>query len=120
MDISNNSDDQQKLASRNYIKWDDPSVEKKSEGEDEDIQAVADQINAIQKAQYNCHRHCYSGIHKEGSFPVADLANSFRHACSNARYCEGHSRRREEPPQTSEAEHVRGREGVACAVPVQQ
>jgi hypothetical protein len=27
----------------------------------EDIRAVAEEINAIQKAQYNSHRHCYSG-----------------------------------------------------------
>ena len=65
MDISNHSAEQKKLASRNYIKWDDPSVEKKAEGEDEDIQAVAEQINAIQKAQYNSHRHCYSGMHRK-------------------------------------------------------
>jgi hypothetical protein len=63
MDVSNKSEDQHKLASRNYIRWDDPNVEKKQEGEDEDIRAVAEQINAIQKAQYNSHRHCYSGTH---------------------------------------------------------
>lgn len=62
MDIGNKSDGQRDLASRNYIRWDDPNVEKKQDGEDEDIRAVAEQINAIQKAQYNSHRHCYSGI----------------------------------------------------------
>jgi hypothetical protein len=65
MDTSNKSDDQKDLASRNYIRWDDPNVEKKQEGDDEDIRAVAEQINAIQKAQYNSHRHCYSGIDAE-------------------------------------------------------
>lgn len=70
MDISNNSEDQQKLASRNYIRWDDPNVEKKPEGEDEDIRAVAEQINAIQKAQYNSHRHCYSGMQVQGQLHV--------------------------------------------------
>jgi hypothetical protein len=65
MDISNNSDDQKDLASRPYMRWEDPNVEKKQEGEDEDIRAVAEQINAIQKAQYNSHRHCYSGIYAQ-------------------------------------------------------
>lgn len=46
---------------RNYIRWDDPRVEQKPEGEDEDIKAVAEMINDIQRAQYNMHRHCYSG-----------------------------------------------------------
>lgn len=87
MDISNKSDDQQKLAGRKYLRWDDPNVEKKQEGEDEDIRAVAEQINAIQKAQYNSHRHCYSGRGAEDSFVEDDdTADRFRHACSDARY----------------------------------
>jgi hypothetical protein len=45
--------------SRNYIRWDDPRVEKIPPGEAEDIQAVADMINDIQRAQFNMHRHCY-------------------------------------------------------------
>lgn len=61
MDISNNEENQNKLEGRNYIKWDDASVEKIPDGEEEDIKAVADMINEIQKAQYNSHRHCYSG-----------------------------------------------------------
>jgi hypothetical protein len=40
----------QDLSSRKYIKWDDPSVEKIPPGEEEDILAVAEQINAIQRA----------------------------------------------------------------------
>ena len=50
MDISNNSENQENLARRNYIKLGDPNVEKILEGEAEDIQAVAEQINTIQKA----------------------------------------------------------------------
>jgi hypothetical protein len=72
MDISNNSENQEKLARRNYIKWGDPNLEKIPEGEAEDIQAVAEQINAIQRAQYNCHRHCYSGMDVKGSHRVAE------------------------------------------------
>ena len=49
------------MANRKYIHWQDPGVEKIPPNEAEDIQAVADQINAIQKAQWNMHRHCYSG-----------------------------------------------------------
>ena len=48
------------LANRPYIKF-SSDVETKPPNEDEDIQAVADMINVIQKAQFNMHRHCYSG-----------------------------------------------------------
>lgn len=49
------------VATHNYIKWDAPGVEKIPSGELEDIQAVADMINTIQKAQYNKYRHMYGG-----------------------------------------------------------
>lgn len=49
------------VASRNYIRWDTPGVEKIPEGEAEDIQAVADMINVMQRAQFNKHRHMYGG-----------------------------------------------------------
>ncbi|KAK5282297.1 hypothetical protein LTR40_003497, partial [Exophiala xenobiotica] len=58
MPISNHAEDQSKLEGRDYIRWDDSRVQSKPEGEDEDIKAVAEMINAIQKAQYNSHRHC--------------------------------------------------------------
>lgn len=51
------------LANRKYVKWTDEGVEVIQDGEAEDIQAVADQINAIQKAQFNMHRHCFTGTH---------------------------------------------------------
>lgn len=51
------------LGVRDYIRWNDKGVEEVPEGEAEHIQAVADQINCIQKAQWNVHRHCYSGTH---------------------------------------------------------
>ncbi|KAL8957975.1 MAG: hypothetical protein Q9193_004879, partial [Seirophora villosa] len=64
MDISNRGvDDEAKLAGRNYIRWDAEGVEKIPENEEDDIKAVADMINTIQKAQWNSHRHCYSGTH---------------------------------------------------------
>ena len=49
----------------------DPNVEKILEGQAEDIQVVAEQINAIQKAQHNCQRHCYSGMDTKGLRRVA-------------------------------------------------
>lgn len=49
------------LEDRKYIRWDAEGVENIQPNEAEDIQAVADQINAIQKAQWNSHRHCFSG-----------------------------------------------------------
>lgn len=64
MDISNKSEDQQAMANRKYIHWQDEAVEKIPPNEAEDIQAVVDMINNIQKAQYNMHRHCYSGANR--------------------------------------------------------
>ena len=61
MNISNKGEDQVAMANRKYIHWQDEGVEKIPPNEAEDIQAVADQINAMQKAQYNSHRHCYTG-----------------------------------------------------------
>lgn len=61
------------LASRSYIKY-TPDIEKKPPHEDEDIQACADLINTIQKAQYNLHRHCYSGMH---TVPFASTSFGF-------------------------------------------
>ena len=61
MDISNRTaQDTTALEGREYIRY-DSGVEHIPPNEAEDIQAVADQINAIQKAQWNSHRHCYSG-----------------------------------------------------------
>ena len=64
MDISNQSESQDAMAKRKYINWQAEGVEKIPPNEAEDIQAVADQINAIQKAQYNMHRHCYTGMQR--------------------------------------------------------
>ena len=61
MDISNKEEDQAMMAKRKYIHWQDEGVEKIPPNEKEDIQAVADMINSMQKAQYNNHRHCYTG-----------------------------------------------------------
>lgn len=78
MDISNRGvDGEAKLADRNYIRWDAEGVEKIPENEEDDIKAVADMINTIQRAQWNSHRHCYSGIaHSTLSYPScrSDLA----------------------------------------------
>lgn len=72
MDISNRGvDDESKLASRNYIRWDAEGVEKIPENEEEDINAVAEMINAMQKAQWNHHRHAYSG-NLESILPTAN------------------------------------------------
>ena len=63
MEIHNRTEpDTKQLEHRNYIPF-ASGVEHIPENEAEDIQAVADQINAIQKAQWNCHRHAYTGTH---------------------------------------------------------
>ncbi len=61
MDISNKATSPDAMADRKYIHWQAKGVESIPPNEAEDIQAVADQINAMQKAQYNMHRHCYTG-----------------------------------------------------------
>ena len=61
MDIRNKAENQDKMADRKYIHWHAEGVEKIPSNEAEDIQAVADMINSMQKAQYNSHRHCYTG-----------------------------------------------------------
>ena len=48
------------LEDRNYIRF-DSGVENIPPNEAKDIQAVADMINVMQKAQYNSHRHAYGG-----------------------------------------------------------
>ncbi|KAF2117876.1 catalase-like domain-containing protein [Lophiotrema nucula] len=66
------------LDTRNYVRWDTPGVEKVPPNEEEDINAVADQINLIQKTHWNKTRHCYSGTHArthgivKGKFIVSD------------------------------------------------
>ena len=76
------------LGKRNYVRWDTPGVEEKTPNEDEDIQTVADQINTIQKAQFNLHRHAFSGI---SFFPshLNEISDLFRYACSHAWYNKG-------------------------------
>ncbi len=69
MDISNHSESQEAMANRKYIHWQADGVEKIPPNEAEDIQAVADQINAMQKAQYNMHRHCYTGMR----YPIKEI-----------------------------------------------
>lgn len=59
--ISNKAAVQNAMAGRKYIHWQAEGVESISPNEAEDIRTVADQINAMQKAQYNMHRHCYTG-----------------------------------------------------------
>jgi hypothetical protein len=49
------------VSSRNYIKWDSEGVQSIPPNEAEDIQAVADMINKIQRTQFNKARHCFSG-----------------------------------------------------------
>lgn len=62
---------------RPYVKYSN-DLEKIPDGEAEDIQAVAKQLTDIQKAQYNVHRHCFSGTHArtqgivKGKFIVPD------------------------------------------------
>lgn len=50
------------MEQRSYVKY-SPDLEKIPVGEEEDILAVAKQLTDIQRAQYNVHRHCFSGTH---------------------------------------------------------
>ena len=63
MEISNKTESHpEKLEDRPYIRY-DPGVEKIPENEEEDIKAVADMINQIQKATWNRTRHGFTGTH---------------------------------------------------------
>ena len=66
MEISNHTEpDTKSLADRKYIRY-DSGVEQIPPNEAEDIQAVADMINAMQRAQYNSHRHAFGGTNPIG------------------------------------------------------
>ena len=44
----------------NYIRWNAEGIERIPPNKKEDIQAVADMINVVQKTHYNTTRHLYS------------------------------------------------------------
>lgn len=91
------------MASRPYIKY-KPDIEKIPEREAEDVQAVADMVNVIQKAQYNQHRHCYTGISTEtvdSSAAFSYTHERSRNACSNTGSCQGETHCPRRPAQTS-------------------
>lgn len=64
------------LAGRTYLRWDSPGVEVVPPGEEDDIKAVAEQINTQQRQQFDNHRHVYTGTHSrthgiiKGTFEV--------------------------------------------------
>ncbi|EOD47921.1 putative catalase protein [Neofusicoccum parvum] len=66
------------LARRNYVRWDADGVEQIPPNEAEDIQAVADMINKIQRTHFNNARHAFGGTHArtqgvvKGNFIVSD------------------------------------------------
>lgn len=91
MEISNKAEDQAAMAKREYIHWQDEGVEKIPPNEAEDIQAVADQINAMQKAQYNSHRHCYTGMTNPLDQKV--WLTMVRHSRSDSRHRQRHADR---------------------------
>jgi len=69
---------QSDLSKRTYIRWDAEGVEKKPPNEDENIAAVVEQINTIQRANRSKTGRCFSGTHAKtqstvkGTFEVFD------------------------------------------------
>ncbi|MCJ1298907.1 hypothetical protein MMC08_001698 [Hypocenomyce scalaris] len=63
MDISNKKGDEVSLENRKYIRWDAEGVEEIQPNEEENIKTVVEQINTIQRAMYNQHRHAFGGTH---------------------------------------------------------
>ena len=53
----------QNLEGRKYIKWTDDGVENVPPNEEEDIKAVAEMFDTIQRATWNRTRHGYTGTH---------------------------------------------------------
>ncbi|KAF7905025.1 uncharacterized protein EAF01_005547 [Botrytis porri] len=66
----------EEMKSRNYMKWDASGFEVIPPNEQEDIQAIADQINAIQQAQFNTHRHCFGGTTSQPWVKIEILTSS--------------------------------------------
>lgn len=98
----------EELADRKYIRF-DSGVEQIPPNEAENIEAVAAQINAIQKAMYNNARHCYTGAYRA----IEPILRSrwrtliiYRHPCENTRCRKGQAHRIGRPTQAPEAEHV--------------
>ncbi|KAJ9665069.1 hypothetical protein H2201_004729 [Coniosporium apollinis] len=66
------------LANRKYIRWDAEGVESIPPGEEDDIKAVAEQINFLQRTTWNKTRHAFGGTHArtqgivKGKFIVLD------------------------------------------------
>ena len=119
MDISNKAEHQQAMANRKYIHWQDEGVEKIPPNEAEDIQAVADMINGMQKAQYNMHRHCYTGT-IDPCYDEGATLTGFRHSCSHARHCQGYAHCQGRSTEALEAERVRPCRRVPSCLPLQQ
>ncbi|EPE36826.1 Heme-dependent catalase-like protein [Glarea lozoyensis ATCC 20868] len=69
------------VSSRHYIRWDSEGVQSIPSNEAEDIKAVAEMINSIQRTQFNKARHCFSGTHArtqgvvKGKLIVGDLSS---------------------------------------------
>ena len=61
----------EELVNRNYVRWDDPEVEKTPPAEEADIKTVVEQINGVQMAMWNMHRHAYSG---ESSLEILSIS----------------------------------------------
>lgn len=77
---ANGSNGTKGVNTSNYIRWDADGVEKVPPGEAEDVQAVADMINTIQKSQFNNHRHMYSGYVIRGNILEFSDSTASTHA----------------------------------------
>lgn len=66
------------LSNRKYMRWDTPGIEEVPPGEEDDINAVAEQMNKLQEQQFDNHRHVYTPTHSrthgiiKGTFTVHD------------------------------------------------
>lgn len=66
------------MSDRKYLRWDTKGIESPPPGEEDDIKAVAEQINTQQCQQFDNHRHVYTGTHcrthgiVKGTFVVHD------------------------------------------------
>lgn len=78
MDNSNKRGDEAAIEGRNYIRWDAEGVEKIPPHEEEDIKAVAEQVNGIQRRLYNQHRHAFGGKPIPGHTCCARSVNCFQ------------------------------------------
>ena len=108
MDISNKKGDEVSLENRKYIRWDAEGVEEIQPNEEENIKTVVEQINTIQRAMYNQHRHAFGGKHilADTWYVLQPAKSSHRHTREDTWSRQGQAHCSGRPAQAFEADLI--------------